>query len=402
MATDFDQVIDRRNTNAMAKGGFRNYLFGGQDPVVLPCEDDDTISMWVADMAFASAPAARDAMVGRIQSHPIFGYTAALDDQLFAPFAAWCQRHYDWAPKAEHFVTSEGIVAALKDLVEFVLEPGEKVITLTPSYGWFKNSVTHHDHELVTCGLVQDADGYYTIDMDDFAKKVSDPSVRMHFLCHPHNPTGRIWTDDELIAMAEVCLANNVLIVSDEIHCDLLRNGKTHTPLAKLMPDTDQIVTCMSSSKTFNLAGLGLANVIIPNTELREYWIERSSPIINPVSMAAAIGVFSNGDEWLGELKSYLDESFAHAKQRLTAELPAALFNIPDATYLGWIDLTAYFAPGTNLTRYFAESTGVLLEGGDMFVADADGHIRVNFACPRSVLDEGLDRIITATLANVG
>ena len=199
--------------------------------------------------------------------------------------------------------------------------------------------------------------------------------------------------------MAELCFANGVLIVSDEIHCDLLRTGRRHTPLAKLFPESDQIVTCMSSSKTFNLAGLGLANVIIPNDEILTRWQDRHFPVVNPISMAAATAVFARGDEWLEALKVYLDANFVLLDQMLADRLPAAVFRVPEATYLAWIDLGAYVPAGLNLTTYFAEWAGVLVEGGEKFVADGGDCIRLNLACPRSQLEAAMTGIVEATLA---
>lgn len=397
MDFDFDRIIDRDNTNAVALHGYREYLFGGAD-FDMPCADEDAVAMWVADMAFASAPAAIEAMQERL-THPVFGYTAIFDDGLFDAYRDWCVEHYDWKPERKHFLTSPGVVPALYDLVEHILEPDEQVLTLTPAYGHFEHACEHHDISLVTSGLVEDSEGRYAIDFADLEAKLSDPQMRLFFLCHPHNPTGRVFTDDELRRMGELCLANDVIIASDEIHCDLLRHGVSHTPLAKLFPDSDQIITCMSQSKTFNLAGLGTAVVLIPNDEIRAIWKDRNSPIVNPVSIAGATGAFRNGEEWRNQLRSYLDANFAFAKQLLTEQLPHAVFQIPESTYLAWINLSHYFEPGTNLTRHFAEHGGVLLEGGDMFIADGDGHIRVNFACPRATLSEGLKRIIAAVPA---
>jgi len=392
---DFDRIIDRTATNSIAVDGFRKFLFDGDD-VVLPCADSDAVSMWVADMAFASAPAAIEGMIERID-HPIFGYTAIIDDELFDAFAGYCDRHYAWAPQREHFVTSPGIVAAMYDLVEHILAPDQKVVTLTPAYAFFERAAIHHGRTFVASGLVETGDGRYAIDFDDLEAKLADPLARLFFLCHPHNPTGRVWADDELRRMTELCLANDVIVVSDEIHCDLLRGGLTHTPLAKLFPESDQIVTCMSSSKTFNLAGLGSSNVIIPNDEIRGIWMERNFETVNPISVAAATGVFRNGDPWLAQLRSYLDCNFSFVHRTLADQLPEAVFHIPDAMYLAWIDLRNYFSTDVDLTRFYAEQAGVLIEGPDKFVADADGHVRMNLACPRSVVEEGLARLIAVT-----
>lgn len=394
---EFERLINRAGTNAIATDGFRRYLLdddAGQ--LVLPCPDDEAIAMWVADMAFATPKVATDAMRKRID-HPIFGYTVPLDGQLASAFEGWCRRHYGWAPDAEHVLTAPGIVPALFDLVDFAIEPGEKVVTHTPAYEPFEMAIEHRGGELVTNRIVRSEDGVHGFDAAALERTLADPAVRLFILCHPHNPTGRAWNEDELRTMAEMAFANDVLIVSDEIHCDLLRRGRTHTPLAKLFPGSDQIITCMSSSKTFNLAGLGLAQVVIPNDGIREAWQERSFPVVNPLSEAAATAVFSEGDDWLEALKVHLDANFELVARVLAAELPDAVFRIPDATYLAWVDLSAYFEPGIDLTRHFAERAGVLIEGGDKFVADADGHIRVNLACPGSIVEQALERIVTAT-----
>jgi len=181
---DFGEQIDRRNTGAMAKNGFREYLFDGQEPVALPCADDDAISMWVADMAFASAPAARQAMLDRIQGHPILGYSAVFGAEFYDPFARWCDDHYGWRPEPEHLRTSRGVVPALKDFAKIFLGPGEAVLTLTPAYGQFKNSADEYRRELVTCPLVEDSTGRYHLDIAAFEERISQPHVKMFFLCH--------------------------------------------------------------------------------------------------------------------------------------------------------------------------------------------------------------------------
>ncbi len=396
MSFDFDRVIDRAKTNAIAVEGFREYLLDDAE-LALPCPDADAIAMWVADMAFGTAPVALEAMHDRID-HPVFGYTIPLDDEFESAFRGWCQRRYGWVPNPEHCLPAPGIVPALYDLIALTLDPGDKVVVNTPAYEPFESAIIHRGCELVASPLIRGADGQISADLDHLAATLADPAVRMFILCHPHNPTGRSWTDAELQAMAELCFANGVLIISDEIHCDLLRTGRRHTPLAKLFPESDQILTCMSSSKTFNLAGLRLANLIIPNDEIRDRWQDRHFPVVNPVSLAAGTAVFARGDEWLEQLKVYLDANFAFVGQKLADGLPEAVFQVPDATYLAWIDLDAYVPSGLNLTHYFAERTGVLVEGGEQFVADGGACIRLNIACPRAQLDEALTRIIEATL----
>lgn len=380
----------------MAQEGFRKSLFGDDGPdVALPCADGEAISMWVADMAFATAPAATDAMIERV-SHPIFGYTGTVDDELFGAFHDWCANRYDWRPSRKHFVTARGVVPALQDLVEQIIGPGEKVLTLTPAYGNFEKSCTRHGRELVASDLVDDGQGNFALDFADLEAKLADPQVQMFLLCHPHNPTGRVFTEAELQEMAELCFANDVLVVSDEIHCDLLRTGVQHTPLAKLFPDSDQIITCMSTSKTFNLAGMRLAHVLIPHDGYRSAWKDRVSMLVNPVSLAAATGVLRDGGAWLTELCTYLDGNFEFLRTTLAKELPDAVFSIPDATYLAWIDVGRYVDVDTKISRHIAETSGLLVEGPDMFVANAKGRIRVNVACPRSTLEMALHRLVPA------
>lgn len=394
MTFDFDTEYDRRGTNAVALDGARPYLLRAHENLEMAYPEEELISMWVADMAFAAPPAATEAMVERIR-HPIFGYTVLFDDSYYRVFHDWTKRRYGWSFKPEELCLSPGVVPALYELVPLTCAADDKVLTLTPAYGYFQRAVTHNGRELVTSGLVE-RNGRYQVDIEDFRAKAADPKTTLFFLCHPHNPTGRAWSDAELREMAVICFENDVVIVSDEIHCDLLRSGMAHTPLAKLYPESNRVVTCMAPSKTFNLAGLQVANIVIPDPDLRAAWAERNHPVVNPVSIAAASGVYRNGDDWLKELKSYLDANFAELQKHLRDHLPKARFCVPDATYLAWIDVGAYVPAEVSLTRFFAERAGVLLEGGEMFVADAGQCIRLNLACPRAVLRRALERIVEA------
>ncbi|NQZ90293.1 MAG: putative C-S lyase [Colwellia sp.] len=389
---EFDQIIDRSNTNSLAIEGFVDYLFKGDVSKSFSSDYTGLISMWVADMAFAAPSAATNAMIKRI-SHPVFGYTMNFDERYYRAFLNWTEKRYGWTFAKESLHISSGVIPALFDLIDQICEPGDKVLTLTPAYGYFKHAADHHQNELVSCSL-KFVEGEYFIDFDDLRIKTADPKSKLFFLCHPHNPTGRIWTDEELQLIGEICIKNKVVIVSDEIHCDLLRNNKTHTPLAKLFPDSDQIITCMAPSKTFNLAGLMLANIIIPNPELRAMWQKRTQAFVNPISLAAAHGVYENGHEWLHRLRGYLDENFSVLENELKAHLPDAIFKIPDATYLAWIDLSAYLPASVNLTRLFLDEAGVIIEGGEMFISDGGIRIRMNVACPRSQLKDALKRVI--------
>jgi cystathionine beta-lyase len=285
-----------------------------------------------------------------------------------------------------------GVVPALYELVEYICKPDEKALITTPSYIYFKLAADYNQIQLV-CSDLNCEDGYYGINFADFEKKAQDPQVTLCIFCNPHNPTGRIWTEDELRRVAEICFANNVLLISDEIHCDLIRIGKKHIPLAKLYPDSDQIITCMAPSKTFNMAGFLISNIIIPNEKVRKVWKDRHYLNENPLSIAAAQAAYEYGYDWLAELKLYLDANFEFVGKYLKQHLPKAKYRISEATYLGWINIGEYVDKDVNLPLFFANNAGVLLEGGNMFVANSDCCIRLNLACPRSVMEEGLRRI---------
>lgn len=391
---NFDEIIDRRNTNAMNTDGFRSYIFHADDSMVFPYKDEEFVRMWVADMEFATPQVIIDAIKERLDKR-IFGYTRVFSKDYYKAFVNWCISRYGWSFEKESLVMSNGIIPALFELVEYILKPDEKVLILTPSYAYFKYAADFSHRECIYSDLSND-NGYYKIDFDDFEKKAADDKIKLFILCNPHNPTGRVWTDEELKRLGDICVKNDLWVVSDEIHCDLLRKDKKHTPLAKLFPDYDKITTCMAPSKTFNMAGLMISNVIIPNKELREIWLSRHYNFDNPLSVAGAQAAYEKGGPWLEELKIYLDNNFAFTKEYLAENLPKASFEISESTYLAWVDLSAYFGKNEDLPMFFANNAGVLLEGGNMFVHNSDCFIRLNLACPKSILAEGLKRISDA------
>jgi len=396
MKYNFDKIINRQGTNAMSTDGFKDYLFEGGSELNLPCAEEDLISMWIADMEFAIAPEIIDALKKRLDQG-ILGYSQVFGSEYKNSFLNWTKSRYDWECHPEHIVTSYGVVPALYDLIKYICKPNEKVLIATPSYAFFKHAADANKIELVYADLICEH-GNYSIDFEDFRSKAADENVSLFILCNPHNPTGRVWTKEELKQLGEICLENQVMIIADEIHCDLLRAGKKFTPLAKLFPESDQIITCMAPSKTFNLAGFMFANIIIPNDDLRETWREDHLPINNPLSIVAAQAAYTYGEDWLNELTTYLDHNFDVLEKYLEEHLPKSVFKIPDSTYLAWVNIQAYLPDEENLTLFFANNAGVLLEGGNMFVANSDGYIRLNLACPKSRLEEGLNRITKAII----
>lgn len=386
MSWNFDRIIDRRNTQCLSIEACR----GRMD---IPYSDEEIVRMWVADMDFAAPDCVLQALHARVD-HGIFGYTEMFGDALPHAFAAWCERMYGWRFLQEQLCTSHGIVPALFDLIRLRCKPGEKALFFTPSYGPFRRAAVDTGHEYVCSDLIRGEDGVFRIDFDDFAAKAADPAVTVCILCNPHNPTGRIWTDDELRRIGEICLENGLLILSDEIHCDLLRSGRTHTPLAKLFPDSERIVTCMAPSKTFNIAGLQFSTIVIPDPELRAAWKKTHTEGENPFSLTAAQAAYSDGGyAWLMALREYIDGNFAFTADYFAAHAPKVRFQIPESTYLAWVDVSAYTGPQTELRRLFAERAGVIVNDGSMFVRNAEGFLRLNLACPRAIVEKGLSRI---------
>lgn len=350
--------------------------------------------MWVADMEFATPQVVIDGIKERLDKR-IFGYTRIFSKDYYNAFSNWCIKRYGWNFEREHLVMSNGIIPALYELVNYICGEDEKVLFLTPSYAYFKYAADYNSRDSVCSDLI-DNDGYYTIDFDDLEKKAADEKTTLLILCNPHNPTGRVWTEEELRRIGEICIKHNVWIISDEIHCDLLREGQIHIPLAKLFPECERIVTCMAPSKTFNMAGLMISNIVIPEEKLRKIWLSRHYNFDNPLSVAGAQTAYEKGEDWLNELQKYLDKNFNFTKEYLEKHLPKAKFRISEATYLAWIDLSEYFDKNEDLPMFFAYKAGVLLEGGNMFVQNSDCYIRLNLACPKSLVEEGLKRICNA------
>jgi len=394
MKYNFDEIIDRRHTNALNTDGFRGYIFHAGPEKKFPYADDEFVRMWVADMEFATSPAIVQAIKDRADKR-IFGYTGVYDDEYYNAFSGWCKDHYDWTFPKEELVFSPGIIPALYQLAELLVAPDEKILITTPAYGFFQHTAEYNNVELV-CSPLNRENGYFTIDFEDLEKKASDPKVKLLIWCNPHNPSGRMWTQEEAEKVAEIVRKYDLWIISDEIHCDLIRCGRTHIPMGKIMPDYDKFVTCMSASKTFNMAGLQFSNIIIRNKELREKFTERDKLVgfINPLSLAAHQAAYTDGGEWHEQLKEYLDGNFAFVDKFFVENFPKAVYTVPEATYLAWIDMSGELPDVDDLPDFFANKAGVLLEGGDaLFVGNAKGCIRLNLAMPRSIIETGLKRM---------
>lgn len=394
MTYNFDEIIDRKNTNAMNIEGFREYIFHADASMKFPYADDEFIRMWVADMEFATPQVIIDAIKDRLD-RKIFGYTRVFDPKYYEAFVNWTETRYKWHFDKKHLVMSNGIIPALYELVSYICKPDEKILFVTPSYAYFKYAAEFSERGHVSSDLIN-TDGYYTLDFEDLEAKASDEKTTLCIFCNPHNPSGRVWSPEELKRLGDILIRNNMWVISDEIHCDLLRIGQTHTPMAKIFPEYDKLITCMAPSKTFNMAGFMISNIIIPNDDLRKIWLSRHYNFDNPLSIAGAQAAYEHGADWLDEMRVYLDGNFKLVGEYLSEHLPKAKYRISEATYLAWVNVGAYFSDEENLPLFFANKAGVLLEGGNMFVQNSDGFIRLNLACPRSLVEEGLRRICDA------
>ena len=402
MATNFDEIIDRRGTNALNTDGFRGYIFHAGPEKVFPYKDEEFVRMWVADMEFGVAPEILDALRSRLDRR-IFGYTGVFDSGYYESFRKWCQDHYGWDFPQEQLCFTPGIIPALYQLAETLCTKEEKVLINTPAYGYFLHAAEYSDLGVLLSPLKKNEQGEFFLDYEDFERKCADPHCKLVFWCNPQNPTGRVWTEEELRRITQIVEKYNLWIVSDEIHCDLLRVGQKHIPMAKVMTDYPKLITCMAPTKTFNMAGLSFSNVIIRDKELRETFKSRDKlfGMVNPLSLTAAKAAYDFGDPWLQELRGYLDGNFAFVKDFLKEHLPEAVLYIPEATYLAWVNMAGCLPGVEDLPGFFANNAGVLLEGGNaLFVDNAAGYIRLNLAMPRSIIQTGLERMRDAILAH--
>jgi cystathionine beta-lyase len=384
MKYDFNETVDRTGTASIK-------LEAGEK--VNPYLPKEHIPLWVADMDFACAPEILQAMHERLDRR-ILGYTN-LSGDCEASACRWMERRFGWKPEQEQIVFSAGIVSALFAAVARLTKPGDEVCFLTPAYHPFDDAVKKQGRVPVYSRMIR-KDGEWTIDFADLSAKLSRPNCALFFHCNPHNPTGRVFTETELSRLGKLCFANDVMVVSDEIHEDLTRTGITHIPLAKLFPLEKRIITCTSPSKTFNLAGNNHAHLFIPDESLRRDWTKNyynGHP--SALSNQATIAAYDRSEDWLEELRAYLDVNFAMMKQLLDERLPKAVFSIPQGTYLAWVDLSGYGLSEQELKRRISQA-GVFVQFGEDFVDNADCFMRVNLASPRAMLREGLERICNA------
>ena len=379
MKYNFDEIVPRRNT--------LSYKWDS-------AADGEVLPMWVADMDFRTAPAIVEALQKRV-SHGIFGYTR-VPDAYYDAVIDWFGRRHGWKIRRERMIYTSGVVPALSAIIKALTVPGDKVVVQTPVYNCFFSSIRNNGCTLVSNPLVRVEDTW-KMDFEDLEQKVSDPKVKLFLLCNPHNPAGRVWTQEELTRMGEICFRHDVMIISDEIHCELVFPEYRYIPFASISEEfAARSVTCISPSKAFNMAGLQIANIVAPDEEVRRK-IDKAINInevcdVNPFGVLATIAAYNEGEEWLVQLLDYLKGNYLWMRDFCRKYLPQFPVSRLEGTYLVWMDCSPLHQSSEELERNLMKESRLWLNAGAMYGAEGEGFMRWNIACPRSVLEEGLNR----------
>lgn len=401
MPFDFDEIIDRENTHSV-KWDYHNHGgFAVWDKTYRRAGDDRVLPMWVADMDFRCPPAVTKAL-GDLAAHGIFGYSAKTDDYVDA-VCGWFRTRQGWDARGEWLITAPGVVPTLNVVVRAFTQPGDKVIVQRPVYYPFFRVTTNNGCEVVSNSLILE-DGAYRMDLEDLEAKAKDPKTKLLILCSPHNPIGRVWSAEELTAVAEICARHGVIVVADEIHGDLMFPGETFTPFATLGDMAAQnTIVCTAPSKTFNLAGLHTSNIFIPNPALRETFAEtfalHTLPGMNPFGIAATMAAYRGAADWLDAVMAYVAGNADRLIAFFGQEVPEIRAIRPQGTYLQWFDCRALGLDKDALEDLMLNQAKVYFDEGYIFGAEGEGFERINLACPRSTLDEALVRIRDAIKA---
>jgi cysteine-S-conjugate beta-lyase len=378
---DFDSVINRKNTSSL------KYDFGMERK-----GRDDLLPLWVADMDFKLPPEVLEDMKEAI-NHGIFGYTDPKED-YFEIVQSWYERQYGWKAEKDWMIVTPGVVFALALAIRAYTKEGESVLIQQPVYYPFSECILDNNRKLINNQLHYE-EGKYTIDFEDFEKKIIENDVKLFLLCSPHNPVGRVWTEHELKRIGKICLEHGVIIVSDEIHGDFVYEGSKHHVFANLSEELrDNCIICNSPSKTFNMAGLQISNIIIPNPKLRQLFqseVYRAGySQINTIGLFATKSVYTKGYEWHIQMKQYLWENYVFAKQFIEEHIKGIHVIEPDGTYLLWLDCNGLGLTAAELEEIIINKAKLWLDSGVIFGDETALFQRINYACPRSILEQAL------------
>ncbi len=386
MDNQFDTLIQRRGTCS--------YKWDS-------APQDDILPMWVADMDFETAPVIIRALQKRV-AHGIFGYTR-VPDSYYEAVVGWFGHRHGWKIEKDWIIYTSGVVPALSAVIKALTIPGDKVIVQGPVYNCFFSSIRNNGCEMVSNSLVY-RDQTYTMDFSDLERKASDPRARLLLLCNPHNPAGRVWTRDELMRLADICRRHHVRVVSDEIHCEIVSPGYHYTPFGSLPETMDEgSIVCCSPSKAFNTAGLQIANIVCADADTRKK-IDRAINDnevcdVNPFGVVALQAAYSDeGEVWLNALNRYLYGNCQALEKFFDGRLPQFPVVRLEGTYLVWVDCSGLKMPSEEIERELVERERVWINAGDMYGAEGAAFIRINIACPRARMSEGLERIARGLL----
>lgn len=390
MKYDFDKPVLRENTSCY-KYDLREKIFG----------DADVIPMWVADMDFATPDFILNAIKQRLR-HEVMGYTI-IPDSFYEAIISWLKIRHKWPVLKEWISFSPGVVPSINMLIMALTNPGDEIIIQTPVYFPFYSSVQNHGRKLVTNPLLY-KDGRYTMDFDHLLS-VAGKDVKMFILCNPHNPTGNVWEKEDLLKLAEICIERNIILLSDEIHCDLIFPGNRHIPVASLSPEAAGItITCMAPSKTFNMAGLSTSFVVISNPGLKQKYETMLNQINvgsgNIFGFAATTTAYYEGHEWLDQLMQYLLDNLKVLDDFIQRNIPEIRVVQPRATFLVWLDCRGIGMKQKDMNRFMIKEAGLGLSDGLIFGKEGEGFQRINIACPRSVLMQALVQLKNAVVIN--
>ena len=384
MKFDFDKVVDRHGTKCL------KYDFAKERG-----RSDDMLPLWVADMDFPTAPGIQKSLSDAV-AHGIYGYSEGKDD-YFQAAAGWYEKHFGWKVEKEWLIKTPGVVFALAMAVKAYTKEGDAVLLQQPVYYPFSEVIADNGRRIVDNTLELKEDGKYHINFEDFEQKVKENHVKLFLLCSPHNPVGRVWTKEELLRIGTICREHQVLVFSDEIHFDFIWSGEHHV-FQEVDPSFREFtITATAPSKTFNLAGLQQSNIFIPNEKIRKAFIHQYQVSgldeLNTFGIAATQAAYNHGDEWYEAMKKYVWENICYAKNFIDQRIPDVKMNLPEGTYLFWLDFQKLGLSADELENLIVHKAGLWLDSGRIFGASGEGFQRINAACPRSTLQEALERI---------
>ena len=399
MATyNFDKIINRKGTNCLK-----------YDYAVERGKPADVLPLWVADMDFTVSEEITKSLHAAVD-HGIYGYTQP-KDAYYNAITNWMEKNHNWKTKREWIMKTPGVVFALGAAVKAFTKPGDAVLIQNPVYYPFTNIIRDNDRRVIDNTLVYEkrvteGKSQYSIDYEDFERKIVQENIKLFILCNPHNPVGRVWNREELQYLGEICLRHHVIVVSDEIHNDFVYPGFEHTVFANVDPRFPEFtVTCTAPSKTFNLAGLQISNIFISNETLREAFQKEIDKTgydePNALGAVACEAAYRGGQEWLDQLRAYLLENLNFLRAYLQEKIPQIHLVEPEGTYLVWLDCSELGISGKELDQFIVEKAGLWLDGGAMFGPSGADFQRVNIACPRATLELALDKL-KAAVDNLG